>query len=71
MKPAAADESPAKPVPLQDAPPEAIGEAEEERSEPATKRPDGEDLETLNLLKFWWDRADDEERSAFLRWIEE
>jgi uncharacterized protein YccT (UPF0319 family) len=28
------------------------------------------ELETLSLLKFWWTRADEEERSECLRWVE-
>ena len=43
---------------------------EKTRIEPVPEPPAKEDLETLNLLKFWWGRADDEERRAFLRWIE-
>lgn len=53
--------------------PAEVTESTSTEADPA-EPPEGvgkdETLETLNLLKFWWERADEEERRAFLRWVE-
>ena len=59
----------AVPRPVQPVPPSPAPQTARPAAAPTPEDGAG-NLDALSLLQFWWERADDQQRSAFLEWVE-